>query len=196
MRPPERVLMSGMTDPQIVHRYLEMLGVTDAERIAPVVLGHLEAELAAAAPAIAERGRSLPGVARVLEPLAADPGILQTVLTGNLVANARVKLTAFGLEQWLDLEVGAYGSDHADRTRLVPIALERAATMRGATFGPDQVWVVGDSPGDLACARAAGVRCLLVATGRPGLAELAALEPDELLDDLADTGRVLALLRS
>ena len=45
--------------------------------------------------------------------------------------------------------------------------------------------MVGDAPNDLACARAGGVRCLLVATGRPTYDELEALHPDALRHDLS-----------
>jgi len=198
VRPPARIHMSGMTDPQIVQGYLDMLAVGEAEgrEHLPVILDHLAAELAAAESTIAARGRVMPGVEAVLARLDADPAVVQTVLTGNLAANAAVKLGAFGLQRWLDLEIGAFGSDRADRNELVPVALGRVADLRGWPFDPGQVWVVGDSPADLACARAGGVRCLLVATGRPTHEELAALAPDALLDDLSDTDAVVRLLRS
>jgi phosphoglycolate phosphatase len=132
----------------------------------------------------------------LLEALGADGDVSQTVLTGNTAANARAKLDAFGLTRHLDLEIAAFGSDDADRTRLVPIALERARRLRQLEPDPSEVWVIGDSPADLACARAGGVRCLLVATGRPELEELSALEADAVLPDLSDVERVLDLLRS
>lgn len=91
---------------------------------------------------------------------------------------------------------GAFGSDHADRNLLVPVALGRAAEHRRRTFHPGQVWVIGDSANDLACARASGARCLLVATGGAGFDELGALGPDAVLPDLGDTDRVVGLLRS
>jgi phosphoglycolate phosphatase-like HAD superfamily hydrolase len=198
VRPPARVRMGGKTDPQIVREYLAMLEIGEAEGSdhLPVILDHLATALAAVEHVIAERGRVLPGVEAVLGRLGDDPTVLQTVLTGNLAANAVVKLAAFGLQDRLDLEIGAYGSDDADRNRLVPVALDRAADQRGRRFGQDQVWVVGDTPNDLACARAGGVRCLLVASGRPGYDELAALGPDALLPDLIDTDAVVRLLRS
>ena len=60
----------------------------------------------------------------------------QSLLTGNIAPNAVVKVSAFGLQRWLDLEIGAYGSDDADRLRLVPVALERARLLRDLTFDP------------------------------------------------------------
>lgn len=196
-RPPSRIRMSGMTDPKIVHGYLEMLGIeeTEAEHHVGPVLGQLAAVLADAADEVRQLGRALPGVEAVLGELAGDLDVLQTVLTGNVAPNAVVKLEAFGLLRWLDLEVGAFGSDDADRNRLVPVALDRAAAIRGRRFAPEQVWVVGDSAADLACARASGVRCLLVATGRADYEELEALGADAVRHDLADTAAVVELLR-
>jgi phosphoglycolate phosphatase-like HAD superfamily hydrolase len=118
------------------------------------------------------------------------------VLTGNIAPNALVKLASFDLDRLLDLEVGAFGSDHADRNELVPIARERVARLRGKRFASFEVWVVGDSENDLACARAGGVRCLLVGTGRAGLDELRTLGADAVLADLGDTDSVIEILRS
>lgn len=195
VRPPERVRMSGKTDPQIVREYLTMLGREEDEHI-PLILSHLEAELATAEGLIREHGIVLPGITEILPRLDADPDFRQSVLTGNIAPNALVKLAAFSLERWLDLDIGAYGSDHADRNALVPVALERAARLRDMTYAPSEVWVVGDSENDLACARAGGVRCLLVATGRASLDDLRPLDPDALFEDLADVENVIQLFRS
>ena len=193
-----QVSMSGKTDPQIAREILVLAEVADADvdRHLPDVLRHLEAELEAAAGRIRETGYVLPGVEELLPALHADPDVLQSVLTGNLAANAAVKLGAFHLERWFDLEVGAYGSDHHDRTELVPIAQLKAKRTYGREFGPAETWVIGDTPRDLECARAGGARCLLVATGRFGFEELAGLDADVVLGDLSDVDGVLALLAS
>jgi phosphoglycolate phosphatase-like HAD superfamily hydrolase len=188
--------MGGKTDPQIVREYLALMEIDGADTHLPAILANLETQLASAAQVIAEAGTALPGVDTILARLAGTDGILQSVLTGNIAPNALVKLSAFGLEAHLDLEIGAYGSDHADRRRLVPVALERARNMRGLAVGTDRVWVVGDAPNDLACARAGGVRCLLVATGRAGYDELGSLAPDALRHDLSDVVDVVGLLSS
>jgi phosphoglycolate phosphatase len=196
-RPPSnRIVMSGKTDPQIVLEYLAEFELPDAETHLPAILEDLAAELAAQSHVIKSHGLVLPGVAALLERLDADDDIVQTVLTGNIAPNALMKVGAFGLDRWLHLDMGAYGSDHANRNELVPIALAKIEAARGLAFTTDQVWVVGDAPNDLGCARAAGVRCLLVATGRPTFDELAALEPDALRHDLSDIDEIEALLRS
>lgn len=192
--PPTRIALSGKTDPQIAREYLELMAVDDPDGWMAAVLRAVEAEVAAAAAMLAATGEALVGVPDLLARLATTGYVHQTLLTGNTMANAVVKVTAFGLQRWLDLDIGAYGSDHADRRRLVPIARERARRLRGIEVGAHEVWVVGDTANDLACARAGKVRCLLVATGRVALAELAAMEPDAVLPDLSDTDAVVRIL--
>jgi phosphoglycolate phosphatase len=192
--PAGRVMMSGKTDPQIVLEYLALGAVAEPERHVTAILARVESELRAARHLILERGRVLPGVLHLLPRLHDDPGFVQSVLTGNVAANALLKLEVFGLDRWLDLEIGAYGSDHRDRCELVPIALERVRRLRRLRFPGSAVWVVGDSANDLACARAGGARCLLVATGRTKRGELEGLGADIVLDDLSDVDGVLRLL--
>ena len=220
VRPATRVRMSGKTDPQIVSEYLAQL---DGERygdrhneqhderhaqrhdqrhdprhdeLVESVLQSLEEHLAEAADAghLAAGGHACPGVAELLADLAADDRVLSTLVTGNIRANARVKVAAWGLDPWFDLNVGAYGSDHWDRNLLVPVALRRVEEQYGASLQPSDAWVIGDTPRDLDCARAAGARCLLVGTGRYSAAELATLGADAVLDDLSDTAAVVKLL--
>lgn len=193
-RPSRRPRMSGKTDPQIVGEYLAYLDVECTADTVRAVLDVLEARLSASSAELAGGGCACEGAEVVLEHLSSDPRVLCSVLTGNIAPNAETKLAAFGLDRLLDLEVGAYGSDDADRTRLVPVAMRRAAALRGASFAAGDVWVVGDTPRDLVCARAAGARCLLVGTGRYSPEALARSGADAVLDDLGDTGAVLKVL--
>lgn len=194
----DQVRMSGKTDPQIARELLVLASVAeeDVERHLPEVLRLLEANLGELEEEIAARGTLLPGVQDVLERCASAAAgtVVSSVLTGNLAANALVKLRAFELDRWLDLRVGAYGSDHHDREELVPIALAKAAAHHDGTFSADETWVIGDTPRDLACARAGGARCALVATGTYARDELDGLGADAVLDDLADTAAVVSLL--
>lgn len=196
MAPESRISLSGKTDPQIAREYLELMAVDDHDHHLPRIMEAIEAELAAAATLLAERGRALPGVPELLAQLAEQGGVHQSLLTGNTRANALVKVAAFGLDKWLDHDIGAYGSDHADRRELVPIALERARRMRGLEVSAEDTWVVGDTANDLACARAGGASCLLVATGRASLDELKALEADCVLSDLSDREAAMRVLLS
>ena len=190
------VEMGGKTDPQILRDIF--LAAAVPERDIPALLHRAIAEavrlLAEAKSDLRAAGHVLPGIAEVLPRLDERAGVRQSTVTGNLAANALVKLSSFGLIEHLDTAIGAFGSDHHDRERLVPIALGRAARLRGDGFDPGDVWVVGDTPHDLACAQAAGVRCLLVATGAYALADLEDLAPDVALPDLGDVESVVAIL--
>jgi phosphoglycolate phosphatase len=192
----EPVMMHGKTDPQILTEIFAAAEVAQhvIAELLPAAVAEAERLMAQAEVELRARGEVIGGVREVLARAASVPGVRQTLLTGNLVGNAAVKLAAFDLTRYFDVEVGAYGSDHADRTELVPIALERVAKLRGERYDAGDVWVIGDTPGDLACARAAGVRCLLVATGGIPMVELAALDADVVLADLTDTDPVVEIL--
>lgn len=190
------VQMSGKTDPLILGELAAGSGVA-ADRVPEVVSAAMAAlpdRFAEVAPRFAREGRVLPGVPELLVRLDTRGDVLQTLLTGNLRPTGVAKVAAFGLDRWLVPEVGAYGSDAAERERLVPIALERAARHLGGAPDRDAVWVVGDTPRDLACARAGGVRCLLVATGRFAYEELTGLGADQVRRDLHDVDEVERLL--
>jgi phosphoglycolate phosphatase-like HAD superfamily hydrolase len=185
--------LAGKTDPQIAREILPVLDLHDATgtHLAGLV-AETERLVAAGRDRIRAGGRILPGVAQLLEALT-RPGTVQSVLTGNTAANAAVKLDAFDLRPWLDLDVGAYGSDDADRNALVPVALERVERR----YGPvdrSGLWVVGDTPLDAACARAGGAHCLLVANGFAPRPDLEAAGADHVVDDLTDTEAILSLL--
>lgn len=196
-RPSERIRMSGKTDPLIVREYLAIMQEKETPELVAAILERMQDALARASAAgvLSQEGSACPGVEDVLGGLAATEGVAQTLLTGNVYANAVVKVTAYGLEKWLDLGIGAYGSDSEDRNQLVPVALRRLDQAEGVRLAPSDVWVVGDTPRDLACARAAGAKCLLVATGRYTYSELAGLGADAAVADLTDSAAILDLLR-
>jgi phosphoglycolate phosphatase-like HAD superfamily hydrolase len=192
-RPQTQVILSGKTDRQIVEEYLALQGSEDPAHI-PAVLYRLEQEFARQVGRIAAEGSPCLGGEAALRSLSALAGVEQTVLTGNIAPNALLKLAAFGLDRYLDLEVGAYGIEHSDRRRLLPLAWKHQRELRGVDYDPDETWIVGDTPRDLECAGAGDAHCLLVATGRHDFAELEALGPDIALKDLSDTGLVVDVL--
>jgi phosphoglycolate phosphatase len=107
-------------------------------------------------------GRVLPGVRECLE-LGSAHGIATGLLTGNSQRGASIKIRHFSLHE--HFPYGAYGDDHADRNLLGPVALMRAGRHHGREFTANKTLVIGDTPRDIACARAMGAKCLAVATG-------------------------------
>lgn len=137
-------------------------------------------------------GALLPGVRDLLGWLAGRRGVMLGLLTGNYEAIARLKLERAGLGDAFARAPGGFGSDAEDRAALPAIARRRAGTP-GAPYPRAQTIVIGDTPHDIAGARADGVRCVAVASGPFGADALAgadavvhdALELRVALRDLA-----------
>ncbi|MGW5017050.1 HAD family hydrolase [Streptomyces cacaoi] len=138
-------------------------------------------------------GTALPGVRDALKSAWAREGWVSSVLTGNIFANARVKLSAFDLDPLLDLPVGAYGSDALERPDLVAIARERVHRLRDVR-GEVPVVLVGDTPRDVETALRTGSGIVAVASGIHSRAELEAAGASVVLPDLSDTAGLLRLL--
>jgi phosphoglycolate phosphatase-like HAD superfamily hydrolase len=184
---------AGKTDRQII---LETFAERNHDELFST-LDHFTAtyieELTGRRDAFLTRCRVLDGAAAALEYLA-TADVIQSVLTGNLQPIARIKLDLMGLTRFLDLDAGAYGSDHYRRTDLVPIAAARAALRYGGTFAGTDVVVIGDTPHDIDCGQAAGARTIAVATGPFSTAALRAHGADVVLENLADTDAVIAAI--
>jgi phosphoglycolate phosphatase len=187
------VRVGGLTDQRILTLIMEKAGVDRIETRLPTAIRIAEREIAKSLDWIRRDGTCLPGVIPVVERLHGMKGVRQTLLTGNLVKNAETKMRAFGLERLIDLDVGAYGTDHIDREELVQFALRRARELRGETYDAGEVWVIGDTEHDLACARAGNVRCMLVGTSSKR-GRLQHLGADAYFDDLTDTDAVVEVL--
>jgi phosphoglycolate phosphatase len=128
-------------------------------------------------------GRILPGVRTLLQRLQQCASVAIGLLTGNVEEGARRKLTHFGLHH--HFEFGGFGDDHACRDEVARAALRSAAQRHGEPE-PERVWVIGDTPLDIRCARAIGARVVAVATGSFRLGELQSHQPDFALETLED----------
>ena len=134
----------------------------------------------------------LPGVAGLLDALRARPDVFLALLTGNFEEGARIKLEHFDL--WRYFKCGAFGDDAADRNALVPFALDRARACGLDAIAPEDVFVVGDTPHDVACARAVGAVPVGVATGSFSVADLRGSGADIVFPDLGDTAAFMRVI--
>lgn len=141
-----------------------------------------------------ERGFALPGAEEALDALAEVPGVVQSVVTGNTREIATEKLSAFGLDTHLDLEVGGYGDDATVRGELVRLARDRAQRAHGLDVPWERVVVVGDTAHDVAGAVDNGARAVGVASGGSGPDELREAGAAVVLADLCDTAAVVRAL--
>jgi phosphoglycolate phosphatase-like HAD superfamily hydrolase len=108
--------------------------------------------------------RVLPGIPELLQWLDTLPDVRLSLVTGNFEPVARLKLKRAGLGRYFPHGQGAYGSDSEDRAALPHIARKRAGAA-GVAYPRAQTYVIGDTPRDIACARADEVHCLAVASG-------------------------------
>lgn len=184
-----KVEIAGRTDSGIARRMLAAHGLPETpENLTAFFDGYLHF-LAEELPA--SQGSLLPGIVALLEALKPRADIVLALLTGNLERGAELKLTHYGV--WHYFEFGAYADDHHDRDQLGRFARTRAQEKHGMEFPPEHIFVLGDTPHDISCARAVGAKAIAIATGKFSRAELGALAPDYLFDDLADVAKVLEI---
>ncbi|MFB7470771.1 HAD family hydrolase [Kitasatospora sp. NPDC056184] len=189
-----RVATAGRTEPDIMAELFARHGVSEVEP--DLVTAELTSQLHGLATELRTVGRVLPGVVETLRALGAEREVAQSVLTGNVRANAALKLGLFGLAEFMDLAVGAYGDDAHERAVLVPVARRRAAAAYGHGFEAAATVLIGDTPRDVQAGRAGGARVVAVASGASSAAELRAAGADAVLADLRDTAAVLRAVRA
>jgi phosphoglycolate phosphatase-like HAD superfamily hydrolase len=181
-QPVGQVDFSGRTDRAIVRDLFRLHGIAESnanwQRLRAAYLAHLPASLARS------RGRILPGIAALLDHLRGRRDTAVGLLTGNIVDGARSKLAHFCLDH--HFAFGGFGDDHFDRDAVARDALAAAHRHLNGSVELHRLWVIGDTPLDVQCARSIGARVAAVATGWHPLDELAAAEPDLVLADLAD----------
>ena len=140
---------------------------------------------------VVTHGQVMAGAAEALKAVHSRD-VKQTVLTGTSRANAVLKLGAFGLDGYLDLEIGGYGDESYPKGTLLHLVKLRAGEKYRTEFGDDSTVYVGDSPRDVDAARIGGARAVAVASGRSTVAELREAGADAVLPDLTDVAAVLA----
>lgn len=189
----EGVEMMGRTDPSIFEEALTNHGLkykeADALTFRDRYFTILEDEIETKRPG----KRICPGIVELLEVCKTESELALGLLTGNWKRSAMIKLHHFRLDTYFPF--GAFGDDSQLREDLVPVAVERfmKATC-GTRISPKDVYVIGDTPLDVACAKPYGVKTVAVATGFHSVDELKPSGPDFLFSDLGNTGDVMASL--
>lgn len=173
---------AGKTDPQIVAELLDRVVTNHRERkqlVAEVLAAYLKTlPEAVKKPHV----RLLPGVAELLPVLAENPQVALGLVTGNIRGGAQFKLELAGL--WHYFSFGAFGSDSHQRNQLLPYAWRRAEELFGVRFSPEHTVVVGDTPADVACAKAWNAKAIAVAGHTFTAAQLVPAHPDGVLPSL------------
>lgn len=185
-----QVPYSGRTDRAIMRDLFRLHDIAEtAENLEKLLAGYLNR-----LPESLRRhnGRVLPGIEALLGELRQAPHVRVGLLTGNVRAGARAKLGHFGLYE--HFAFGGFGDRHFDRDDVAREALAEVRQCVGPHCTADRIWVIGDTPLDVQCARAIGARAVAVATGLHSCDELAPTRPDLLLADLSDPAPLLGLI--
>ena len=192
---PEDHRFDGKTDPQIVRELMRIEGHGDEHidaHMSPLLdryVEYLGEELRVGSSSV----RVMPGVCELLDVLDAREDVVMGLLTGNLEAGARAKLSSAGIDH-TRFRVGAYGSDHETRGELPAVAQRRARDELGIDVDGRDVIVIGDTPADIQCGRGIGARAIAVATGHYSTDELWAHGPAAVFEDLSPTHDVVRVI--
>jgi len=190
------MIVSGMTDLQIVEEALRGVGIT-REHISARKEELLRCYIKEMKRATGNGDHvitAMPGAPEVLQRIDEHPRYLSALLTGNIEPAAHLKVEITGLGKFFKLP-GAFGDESFDRRDLPSLAAQRINKHLGTSLPPEQFIVIGDTPNDIACARHFGARVLAVATGRIHSAEdLRAHKPDVLIPNLLNVELVLEAL--
>jgi phosphoglycolate phosphatase-like HAD superfamily hydrolase len=185
----DEVPYSGRTDVAITRDLLRVHGIDptleNQRKLREAYLERLPGSL------FSKGGTVCPGVPELLAAIAGKPGIVLGLLTGNVRVGAQRKLGHFGL--WDYFACGGFGDDCYDRDDVARAALVSVRAHLARDVSPTDVWVIGDTPLDVSCARAIGANAVAVATGWHPPEELAICAPDLIFDDLSDHSRLLAV---
>jgi phosphoglycolate phosphatase len=183
---------AGRTDPEIARAILMRAGISAQridERAEDVREECCRAYVRLCPPDLSHT--VLPGIPELLRELGERTDLALALLTGNYEVVARLKLAAAGIGGCFAARQGAFGSDAEDRAALPAIARRRAGEV-GAPYPRERTVVIGDTPRDIACAHADGVRSIAVATGPFGADELR--DADAVAGDVAGLRDALAAL--
>jgi phosphoglycolate phosphatase-like HAD superfamily hydrolase len=134
-----------------------------------------------------------PGIRALLKRLSREPGVLLGLGTGNMEKGARIKLEPSGLNEYFAF--GGYGSDAFDRAALLRHGVKQAEKVSGENISPRDVYIVGDTPLDVAAGKRAGFNTIAVATGFAEWRDLAHSRPDHLALDFRGIDQWLKWLK-
>jgi phosphoglycolate phosphatase len=174
------ILLHGSTDTAILREACHQAGVP------PEILeARIEAILEAMRQTVAERRHELdlvrmPGVEEALKHLASR-GALLGLATGNLEMIGWIKVEQAGLREWF--RFGGFSDHFPVRAELVCQAAKKARELAGSEA---RICVVGDTPRDIAAARANFLSVIAVATGKCSFDELLQHRPEACATSLAD----------
>ena len=187
----KNISMYGMTDPLIFKEALANHKIVwrkeDEERFKDLYIKYLRTGIHTPK----SLKRIMPGTVELLEKISQNGNLIRGLLTGNWKEGAEIKLGFFKLNHYFEL--GSYADDSEIREELVPFAVRRCENAKGIKLNPQEVYVIGDTPLDILCAKPYGAKTIVVATGIHTKEELLAEHPDYFFPDLTETEEILKI---
>jgi phosphoglycolate phosphatase-like HAD superfamily hydrolase len=179
----ESLVTAGLTDGEVA---AAALAVAEVDATAELVERFLRAYERCLPDCLPRRqGRVLPGVREALDDLRSAHGVTSYLLTGNTEAGARAKLAHYELDGYF--AGGAFCTGPGPRAEIARRARRLAAD-------DARVFVIGDTPSDIAAGEAIGARTIAVATGSHSPDQLREHGPWRVVDTIPEPARFRALL--
>lgn len=186
----DAISVAGKADLWIIKEGLTMHGIRSPNGIIhaffETYIRHLKTQVHTG------KGRIKKGIPEILDILKSRDDCVLGLLTGNIEEGALIKLEALYLNSYFS--TGAFGSDSEDRNKLLPIAVDKLYKKSSFLIPYGDCVVIGDTPRDVYCSKPYGAFALAVATGPYSCRELSEAGADEVLEDLSDTERFMAIL--
>ena len=185
------IRMSGKTDGAILREALDMQNLpwvgNQVDHFRKTYFQLLEQEIKI----LTDMQRLMPGVRPLLERLRGQPHLVLGLLTGNWCRSGFIKLQHFGLDSYFQL--GSFADDSERREELLPFVVQRFQAKYAQPLSAGDIFVIGDTPSDIRCARPHGVRTVAVATGPYTIAELKTENPDFPFEDFSAIEEVVKI---
>lgn len=186
----KNISFAGATDLDLIYRIAARRGHTLTQPECDYFFNLLPPLLKSALEA--EPPRVYSGVRELLSALTRRTDTRLGLVTGNIEPCAWLKLEACGLHD--HFELGAFGHEHADRKAIAQLAVQRVfpGLLTGQSFV--RRFLIGDTPSDIAAARAINAQSIAVATGGFSVDQLRSAGADHAMASLTDTEQLLNLM--
>jgi phosphoglycolate phosphatase-like HAD superfamily hydrolase len=187
-----QIKASGKTDINILYELARTSGISESE-----VERHMNELLYALIEYVKNhihetKIHTQDGVENLLKELK-NRGYFLGLVTGNVEANAKIKLEKIKLYQFFDL--GSFGDKFSTRSEIIEDVIKKAESKLRTNIDKNDVFYFGDSPLDVKAGKESGIKTIAVATGSYSKEDLQKTNPDFVFQDLSDFKKILNIIK-
>ncbi|PSK97141.1 phosphoglycolate phosphatase-like HAD superfamily hydrolase [Murinocardiopsis flavida] len=189
---------SGLSDSEIFFEFLarnDVDGEPDYDQL-PDFIEALGDAFARRRDQLTATGRAMPGALEALQGVAGMENTVQSVVTGSIMPNAVAKLAAFGMDGYLDLSIGGFGSEHYPKASMIQFTRMRAEEARKTSFPESRTVYITDAVRDVEAAIIGRATPIGVLGGSATESQLRAAGARHVLPDLTDVEALFAAVRA